>query len=83
MDEALQWSAVTLVGLGLGALVLTLRNNSARWSARIQAARLDQATHSLDAQTGPSLQKPTAPLAEAPDAAVTLTYRGVAYLRWR
>ncbi|GAB4473950.1 MAG: hypothetical protein OHK0037_34620 [Elainellaceae cyanobacterium] len=83
MDEALQWSAVTLVGLGLWALALALRSNSARWSAPIQVPRLGQAINSLDTQTEASVQKTAAPLAKAPEAAVKLTYRGVSYLRWR
>ncbi|MFQ3626266.1 MAG: hypothetical protein SNJ81_01605 [Cyanobacteriota bacterium] len=79
MDEALQWSAVTLVGLALWALVLALRRNSARWSA----ARLEQTTSRLDPQAGASVQVEPETPTKAPDAALRLTYRGVSYLRWR
>lgn len=75
MDDVLQWSAVTLVGLVLWAI--------ARWSARISSARLGHATGHLDSQTSASRQADHETSAKAPDAALRLTYRGVSYLRWR
>lgn len=83
MDDVLQWSAVTLVGLVLWALVLASRRNIARWRARVSSAPLGQAVSSFDLQTGASAQKSAETPTKAPDAAIRLTYRGVSYLRWR
>ncbi|MBF2084803.1 hypothetical protein [Thermoleptolyngbya sp. C42_A2020_037] len=83
MDDVLQWSAVTLVGLVLWVLVLVSRRKIARWSARVPSAPLGQAVNSFDPKARASAQKSAEPPTKAPDAAIRLTYRGVSYLRWR
>lgn len=83
MDDVLQWSAVTLVGLVLWALALALRSNIARRSARVPSAWLGSAVSRFDSQAGASVQKSAETPTKVPDAAIRLTYRGVSYLHWR
>lgn len=83
MDDVLQWSAVTLVGLVLWALAMASRRNIARWSARVSSVRSGETASHPDLQTGASVQEETATPTTAPDTAMRLTYRGVPYLRWR
>ena len=82
MDDVLQWSAVTLVGMALWALAIALRQNTARWHVQVPSARLDQSASHSNPQAA-STPEAAETLAKVPDAAIRLTYRGVSYLRWR